>query len=104
MTAMRVPYVLFSALIALSAGMVRADALDELVPRPKRVVRMAESVPSEKLSKVTVKLADVAGAPKHVAVESYRLEIGGSIIVTSSSSAGRFYALQTLAFSFGRPQ
>ena len=29
--------------------------------------------------------------------EAYRLEIGGSIVVTASSSAGRFYALQTLS-------
>ena len=75
-----------------------ADALNELVPMPKRVTRTAKAVSPAALEKVTVRTGDVAGAPKHLAVESYRLEIAPEgVTVTAPDAKGVRYAKTTLA-------
>ena len=86
---------LMGLLLALTA---QADAVDELVPMPRRIVRgTAVAVPAA-LGKVTVRTGEVAGVPQHLAVESYRLEITPSgVTVTAPDANGVRYAKTTLA-------
>ena len=85
---------------AMAAFQLNAAVLDELMPVPVSVERIAKSKPVEAsaLQEITVVTGSVEGAPSRVADESYKLEITTEgVKITAPTEKGVRYANATLA-------